>query len=419
MSGLRKQLGFAQGLALYLAAVLGTGVLVIPSLAYQEAGPASLVSWGTMAFLGLALAWTFASVGSRAPDAGGVQAIVGKVFGPRARDILSWLVLFSVPVGAVAGSHIFAEHFVRAAHLPAEAVPWIAWGGLALVTAANIAGLRVSANAQLTLSAVLTGMLLLLVVASLPRMEATHFRPFAPEGIGGVGEASVLIFWSFLGWEAIAHLAEEFREPSDMLRAAFAAAVGVGVLYFLVALVLIGTGAVAAGEGEATPMATLAAALFGPPAGDLTAGLAAAICLGTMNAYSAGLSRLTYAMARDGALSSALARLDGKAGTPRRALLFLLGLYTLAIGIRTLGDLPMRLFFLIPNAAFLALYTLGCAASARFLSGKARVAAWVSAAACLSMLPFATEILFYPAVVAITAVVYLAWARRRGSRSAR
>src|SRR5687768_15620671 len=105
----------------------------------------------------------------------------------------------------------------------------------------------------------------------------------------------MLIFWSFMGWEAIAHLAEEFRNPRrDMIRAATVAAVVVGVLYFAVAFVLIGAGIFHQDTGKNAPLVEMAQRLYGSAGRIFTGVLAAVICLGTMNAYMAGLSRLGY-----------------------------------------------------------------------------------------------------------------------------
>jgi amino acid efflux transporter len=406
---LKKELGFFQGLALYLSAVLGTGILVIPSLAFQEAGPASLFAWGALACVGFALAWSFAAVGAEQPNAGGVQSMIGRVLGSRFRHYTSWLVMFSIPFGGVAAGYILGNHLVVAANLPSHWIPGIAWGSLALVGALNYFGLRISANLQLLLSGVLIVLLVALVLVSLPHVQEHFFHPFSTNGVAGVGQSAILIFWSFLGWEAIAHLAEEFKNPAnDMLRAAWTAAFLVGILYLAVSFVLIGTGSMG-GESSEAPMAALAGHLFGSNSERAVAWLASVICLGTMNVYAAGLSRLAYAMSRDGSLPKWIGRLDNKTQTPRYALFFLMCMYTITILVKLKFDLPMRVFFLIPNCAFLTLYTLGCYCAGRLLQQhrKAQIAAYVSSATCFLILPFAAKLLFYPALLLGLAWLYL------------
>lgn len=413
---LRKSLGFGHGLALYLAAVLGTGILIVPLLAWREGGPGSLIAWIILGVLGLALAWTFATAGAQVPDAGGVQAMIGRVFGKSVETICRYLIVFSVPAGAVPGAYIFSYHMAAAFNLPESTIAYLCFGSWITVGIANYFGIRISAGAQLVLSALLVALLAIFVAFGFPSVHPKHFTPFLPEGFRGVGNAALLIFWSFLGWEAIAHLAEEFRNPKrDMVRAAVAAGVIVAVFYLAVSYVLIGVGVFQPQSGQNAPLVALAERMFGSGGRIFTGLLAAVICLGTMNAYMAGLSRLCYAMARDGDLPKFLATLDAKTGTPKSSVLFLLGLNCFALSIEVFLKLPLRIFFLLQNVAFLVLYILGCISSARLLKGNALAvgAAYFAAVICAAMLPFATGILFYPAIIVTIALAVLFYKHRR------
>ena len=73
--------------ALYVGAVLGPGVLLIPALAAEAAGPASIVAWAALLLLSVPLAVTFAALGVRHPEAGGTAAYARAGFGPRAGAI--------------------------------------------------------------------------------------------------------------------------------------------------------------------------------------------------------------------------------------------------------------------------------------------------------------------------------------------
>src|SRR4051794_5162180 len=67
-----------QGAALSVGAVLGTGVIALPGLAAQVAGPAALIAWVALIALSAPLAMTFAALGARFPDTGGVASYVGR-----------------------------------------------------------------------------------------------------------------------------------------------------------------------------------------------------------------------------------------------------------------------------------------------------------------------------------------------------
>src|SRR5580658_6331655 len=86
-------LGAVRGAAFYVGALVGPGVLVVPSLAAQAAGPASVLAWGALLVLSVALAATFALLGTRHPVVGGVTAYVQEGFGELASGVTGvWFV---------------------------------------------------------------------------------------------------------------------------------------------------------------------------------------------------------------------------------------------------------------------------------------------------------------------------------------
>ena len=105
------KLTVAQGTALSVGAVLGTGVISMPALAAGVAGPSSLVAWAALILLSAPLAWTFAALGARHPDGGGVSTYVRLAFGPRAAAAVGWCFYFAVPLGAPAAA-AFAGNYV-------------------------------------------------------------------------------------------------------------------------------------------------------------------------------------------------------------------------------------------------------------------------------------------------------------------
>src|SRR6478735_3918844 len=94
----------AQGAALSVGAVLGTGVITLPALAAKAAGPASLLAWAVLVVLSAPIASTFAALGSRHPDGGGVSTYVRLAFGHRAAGAVGWCFYFAIPVGAPVGA---------------------------------------------------------------------------------------------------------------------------------------------------------------------------------------------------------------------------------------------------------------------------------------------------------------------------
>src|SRR5436190_19202379 len=83
-------IGALQGAALTLGALIGTGIISLPSLAAEAAGPASLVAWGALLLVSVAFAASFTALGSRFPDGGGVTTYVRRAFGDRASTAIGW-----------------------------------------------------------------------------------------------------------------------------------------------------------------------------------------------------------------------------------------------------------------------------------------------------------------------------------------
>jgi amino acid transporter len=99
---------------------------------------------------------------------------------------------------------------------------------LAIATVANLRGLQLSGRMQLLLSAAVVALLVLAAATAAPRITAAAFEPFTPHGLAPIGLAALLLFFACFGWEAVAHLSAEFKDPRrDVPRATF---IAVGVV---------------------------------------------------------------------------------------------------------------------------------------------------------------------------------------------
>src|ERR671930_1843497 len=106
-------LSVPRGAALYIGALIGPGLLLVPSLAADAAGPASIVAWAALLVLSAPLAVTFAALGIRHPVAGGVSTYVREAFGDAASAVTgTWFmtaVLFGGPAVALIGGYYVAD----------------------------------------------------------------------------------------------------------------------------------------------------------------------------------------------------------------------------------------------------------------------------------------------------------------------
>jgi amino acid efflux transporter len=399
-------LSMVQGIALYVGAVVGTGVIALPALAARAAGPASLLAWFGLVLASIPLAATFAALGARHPDSGGVSTYARLAFGPRAGAAVGWWFFSAVPAGAPAAA-LFAGAYVESAFGISR---YATAAGLFLaVGIANYFGVRVSGRMQLALAGVLVSLLIVATAASLPHAQLGNLRPFAPHGWLAVGSAAALLVWSFAGWEAVTHLAGEFRQPRrDLPRATGAAIVIVGGLYIAIAaasILVLGPNA----GGSDAPLAELLAIGIGGPAKGIGAILAVLLTLGVMNTYFAGAAKLGAALGRDGALPAWLAHGSQAGEIPRRSLLvtsvLAVGCFVV-VAVTGVGAGPL---VLLTTGAFVAVYALGAAAAIKLL--PRRSAGWWTAIVALAtvgvLMVLTGPYLAGAAIVGVAALVYL------------
>ena len=391
-------LGVSRGAALYVGALIGPGVLLVPALAAQAAGPASIIAWAGLLVLSAPLAIAFAALGVKHPVAGGVAAYVRAGFGESAAAVTGVWFVTAVVLGGPAVSLIGGYYVADLTGGGTSAAVGVGLAMFVVVLAANAFGLRVSSGFQLGLSAVLVAVIAVAIGVAVPSRADDGWTPFAPHGWWAVGSAANILMWLFIGWEAMAQLAGEFREPAKQLPRAMGLAFGViAALYVGLAVATI---TVTAGFGSNVPLADLIEVGFGRLGRDATAVLAVALTMGTMNVYMGGSARLAAALAREGALPGWLGR-EAHKTVPRRPLfaLALLGialLLALAAGLSSTADLIRA-----TSACFIAVYLLSLASAVRILRGRVRAAAAVALALVTVVAVFSSAFLLVPTAAAV------------------
>jgi amino acid efflux transporter len=121
----------------------------------------------------------------------------------------------------------------------------------------NYRGIIVSSRVQLGVIIAIVGLLITAVVSSAPSVNPANFTPFFPNGFVPIGVSAALIFWSYLGYENVSNIAEEFKNPEkDFHRSILFSVIVIGLLYISVAVATLGTSAYAAG-GSVAPFAVM------------------------------------------------------------------------------------------------------------------------------------------------------------------
>lgn len=387
---LRRVLTTRHAVAIYVSSVLGAGVFVVPGLAAQIAGPASILSWVFLSLASYPFAYTFAKLSARKPESGGLYAFARDGFGAGASTATVWLFVAWNALGAPAATVAAASYLAFVLPLSRLEIFLVAAGLMLLAFVINYLGIRFSGRVQLATVAAIVLALVVAILASVPAIHPSDYEPFLPGGVASVGTAAALIVWSYLGYENTSNVAEEFKNPErDFHRSVVISVVLVSVLYVAVAVVTVGTGAYLVGGGV-TPFAAMMSDAFGPYGGAVVAFLAVFVTFGTVNAYFAGMARVYYAAARDGVFPKALAQVDARTGAPQRSLVFLILLVLIGLLAFYVLNVDVASAFIMTSGAAILAYIIGSAAGIRLLreKGLRRVLPWLSLLISIALLPF-------------------------------
>jgi amino acid efflux transporter len=402
-------LGVTQGAALTLGAVLGTGVISLPALAARAAGPASLVAWLALVLLSIPLATTFAALGARYPDGGGVSTYVRRAFGSRPATVIGWCFYFAIPLGAPAAAGFAGAYVADGLGGGRETQLLTTAALIVVVTTMNWYGIRVSGRVQLVIAAALATLLFVATVVSLPHADLGNLTPFAPHGWTAVGSAAALLIWAFAGWEVVTSLSADYRDPArDITRATWIAIAVMGVMYLGVAFATVAV----LGDGSSkAPLSDLLVIGFGEPARAVTTVVAVLLSLGAMNAFFAGGARLGAALGRDASLPLWFAHGSVAGQVPRRSLAVITGGALATLLVVTLTGIPVERTMLLVTGAFTLVYVVGTAAAIRLLPRGTWVwrGAVVAFASTLVLLGLTGRYLIPQLVLAIGAI---AWTMR-------
>jgi amino acid transporter len=308
-----------------LGTTVGAGIY---ALIGEVAGRAGM--WAPVAFLvaaGMAslTALSFCELSARMPRAGGEAVYVRAGF--RSRRLSTLVGLLVAAIGCLSAATVargFAGYL--SALVPVE--PWIAIVGLVAVLGAIAAwGINESAWAAATMTVIEVGGLLVVIVAGrgdlaeLPARLPELVPPMVPEAWLGIGGASVLCFYAFLGFEDMVNVAEEVKDVQRVLpQAILATLVCTGVIYLLLTLVVVlSVDPRQIAESDA-PLAFLYHSLTGGSTTWISlVGVLAMTNGGLVQVIKA--SRLFYGLADQGQLPAWLARIHPERHTPVAATL--------------------------------------------------------------------------------------------------
>ncbi|MFF5425847.1 MULTISPECIES: APC family permease [unclassified Streptomyces] len=398
-SELRRSLGLFDAVVIGLGSMIGAGIFVAlgPAAGAAGSGAGLLRALGLAAVVAYCNAMASARLAALYPASGGTYVYGRERLGPFWGHLAGWAFV----VGKTASCSAMALA-VGAYVWPGQAHA-VAVAAVVALTAVNYRGVQKSALLTRVIVAVVLAVLAAVVVVSFGS-GASEGEPFGGDvAAGGLLQAAGLLFFAFAGYARIATLGEEVRDPARTIPRAVPLALGITLaVYAAVAvavLTVLGPASLAGSAAPLTDAARAAGASWLVPVVTVGAAVAA---LGSLLSLILGVSRTTFAMARDGYLPAGLAAVHPRFRVPHRA--------ELAVGavvavVAATADVRGTIGF----SSFGVLVYYGIAnASAWTLGGRARPLAFVGLVGCAALalsLPLGS-VLAGAGVVALGVVAY-------------
>ena len=246
MAELKRTLGLWGAASIGIGAIIGTGIFVLIGVAAGMAGPAVILSFAIAGLTALFTGLSAAELSSFITEAGGSYIYTTRAFGAYPGFVIGWMKAFDYIVGASAVAIGFASYFAYLFHLPTITAIIVAvatvWPLVLMVL--NLRGLQEASGTNNVLVALkVTALIVFILVGGqyLLVHGSTNYQPFFPTGISGVLSGAAVIFFAFIGFNTVAVLSEEIKDPVRNVPRAILLAFGIcSVLYIAVSIVAVG-----------------------------------------------------------------------------------------------------------------------------------------------------------------------------------
>lgn len=330
-SKLRRSLGPVDLVALGIGAIIGTGIFVLTGVAAaQYAGPALILSFVVSGIAAALAALTYAELAAMIPVAGSAYTYAYASLGEFAAWVVGWNIILEYLVAAAAVAVGWSAYFGELLHslgilLPAALTRSPLAGGMinlpavliALLIASLVtAGTRESTAVNKIIVTTKLSVVLLFIILGARYVNPANWHPFFPYGFAGIMHGAAIIFFAYIGFDAVATAAEETRRPQRDLPVGIIGSLAIcTVLYILVTAVL--TGLVPYTQlNVASPVATALLKAGITWAGGLVSVGALAGITSVLLVVIYAQTRVFYAMSRDGLLPPVLSLVHPRFRTP-------------------------------------------------------------------------------------------------------
>jgi len=363
-SGLKRELGAGDLIMLAIGAVIGAGIFstlgtaaageVTPAgeVVRYGAGPALVLSFLLLGAVCALAALCYAELSAMIPQAGSAYAYSYATLGEIIAWIIGWDLILEYAVGNVAVAIAWSGYFVsllsgfgitfpgwlthgywnvHASSDPAvrallDTAPHV--GGIPVlvnlpaflivmaITWLLVIGVRESTRVNNAMVVVKLAVLALFIVIGALHVDPANYRPFAPNGFRGIHQGAAIVFFAFIGFDAISTAAEETKQPQRNMPIGILGGLGICTLIYVI-VGAVATGLVPYQQLKSSDPLARALQVAGLPAASWIVSAGAVVSMAAvLLVFQYGQPRIFFAMARDGLLPPWAARVHPRYRTP-------------------------------------------------------------------------------------------------------
>ena len=316
--------------------ILGAGIYVLIGEAAGFAGDSVWIAFVLGSIVALFAGLSYAELSSMFPKAAAEYTFVKNAFKNNFfAFIIGWLTAITSMITAATVALGFGGYFSEFLNIPIVISAIALIGILSIV---NFMGIKESSWTNTVFTIIEAAGLILIIIIGFTISEPEPVNYFeSPTGFSGIVIAFVLIFFAFIGFEDIANIAEEVRNPKKVIPRAIILAVMIsGIIYVLVSLAVVRVINWEDLSSSAAPLADVAKRGLGVQGHIIFSGIALFAITNTVLITLVAGSRMIYGMAREKSYPHILAKVHSKTKTPWLAIIVIM---LTAIGFSIIGDI--------------------------------------------------------------------------------
>lgn len=316
--------------------ILGAGIYVLIGEATGLAGDSVWIAFVLGSIVALFAGLSYAELSSIFPKAAAEYTFIKNAFKNNfLAFIIGWLTAITSMITAATVALGFGGYFSEFLNIPITISAIVLIGILSLI---NFIGIRESSWTNTIFTIIEAAGLILIIIIGFTISEPEQVNYFeSPTGFTGIIIAFVLIFFAFVGFEDMANVAEEVRNPKKVIPRAIILSVMIsGIIYVLVSLAIVRVINWEDLSLSAAPLADVAERGLGTQGHIIFSGIALFAITNTVLITLVAGSRMIYGMAREKSFPDILAKVHSKTKTPWVAIIVIM---LIAIGFSFIGDI--------------------------------------------------------------------------------